>query len=145
MDLDLLVTNKLNENRPQISNNNLREPLLNEINKKEKTEEIKLIKTEKEKKKNTILDEKLGDILENTSLTVANFWDNYKIKMLESKYELENNNINFKEENKDKISHILNIHITGLFNYLRDDNNIIYLGIFLIFISVLIYIFNIIR
>ena len=145
MDLDLLITNKLIENRPQISNNNLREPLLKEIKKKEKNEEIKLIKTEKEKNKNTILDEKLGDILENTSLTVANFWDNYKIKMLESKYELENNNINFKEENKDKISHILNIHITGLFNYLRDDNNIIYLGIFLIFISVLIYIFNIIR
>mgnify|MGYP006108857539 CR=1 FL=1 len=143
--MDLLDTNKLIETRPQLSNNNLREPLLKEIKHKEKNEEIKLIKTEKEEKKNTILDEKLGDILEKTSLTVANFWDNYKIKMLESKYDLENNNINFKKEDKDKISHILNIHINGLFNYLRDDNNIIYLGIFLIFISVLIYIFNIIR
>ena len=92
-----------------------------------------------------ILDEKVSDILEKTSETVANFWDDYKVKMLESKYELETNNTNFKEEDKSKFSHILNIHLMGLFNYLRDNDNIIYLGIFLVFISVLLYIFNIIR
>ena len=108
-------------------------------------EEINIKKRIKKEDSKSIFDEKLSDILEKTSDTVANFWDDYKVKMLESKYNLETNNTNFKEENKSKFSHILNIHLTGLFNYLRDNDNIIYLGIFLVFISVLLYIFNIIR
>ena len=65
--------------------------------------------------------------------------------MLESKYELETNNTEFKEEDRNKLSHILNIHASGLFNYMRDNDNIIYLGIFIVFIAVLLYILNIIR
>ena len=130
-----------NENRPQISfevDQHSDEKLLKE------NEEINVKKKIINENQKTILDEKLGDILEKTSETVANFWDDYKVKMLESKYELETNNTNLKEEDKSKISHILNIHVMGLFNYLRDNDNIIYLGIFIVFISVLLYIFNII-
>lgn len=129
-----------NENRPHISfssNTDIQNSLLNE---KEQLNVMK--KTEVENK--TIFDEKLGDILEKTTNTVGNFWEDYKVKMLESKYELENNK-EITEEEKNKYSHILNIHIKGLFNYLRDNDNVIYMGIFLIFISVVIYIFNIIR
>ena len=130
-----------NENRPQISfevDQHSDGQLLKE------NEEINVKKKIVNKNKKTILDEKLGDILEKTSETVANFWDDYKVKMLESKYELETNNTNFKTEDRSKISHILNIHVMGLFNYLKDNDNIIYLGIFIVFISVLLYIFNII-
>tara|TARA_Y100001980_G_C14555862_1_gene345467 strand:- start:7078 stop:7539 length:462 start_codon:yes stop_codon:yes gene_type:complete len=130
-----------NENRPQISfevDQHSDDKLLKE------NEEINVKKKIVKENQKTILDEKLGDILEKTSETVANFWDDYKVKMLETKYELETNNTNFKKEDKSKMSHILNIHVMGLFNYLRDNDNIIYLGIFIVFISVLLYIFNII-
>ena len=30
------------------------------------------------------------------------------------------------EEDRNKLSHILNIHASGLFNYMRDNDNIIY-------------------
>tara|TARA_B100001094_G_scaffold332913_1_gene407272 strand:+ start:1136 stop:1594 length:459 start_codon:yes stop_codon:yes gene_type:complete len=143
---DILLNDKLNEsnneNRPQISFNTD----LHSNNKLlEENEEINIKKKIKQENNKTILDEKLGDILEKTSDTVANFWDDYKIKMLESKYELETNNNEFKEEDRDKLSHTLNIHAIGLFNYLRENDNIIYLGIFIVFIAVLLYIFNIIR
>tara|TARA_A100001037_G_C15054099_1_gene591517 strand:+ start:632 stop:1093 length:462 start_codon:yes stop_codon:yes gene_type:complete len=130
-----------NENRPQISfevDQHSDDKLLKE------NEEINVKKKIVKENQKTILDEKLGDILEKTSETVANFWDDYKVKMLETKYELETNNTNFKTEDRSKISHILNIHVMGLFNYLKDNDNIIYLGIFIVFISVLLYIFNII-
>ena len=130
-----------NENRPQISfevDQHSDDKLLKE------NEEINVKKKIVKENQKTILDEKLGDILEKTSETVANFWDDYKVKMLETKYDLETNNTNFKKEDKSKMSHILNIHVMGLFNYLRDNDNIIYLGIFIVFISVLLYIFNII-
>tara|TARA_Y100001958_G_C21124471_1_gene467612 strand:- start:53 stop:508 length:456 start_codon:yes stop_codon:yes gene_type:complete len=129
-----------NENRPHVSFSNNTEIKNSLLNEKEQLNIIK--KTTRENK--TILDEKLGDILEKTTHTVANFWEDYKVKMLESKYELENNK-EITEEEKNKYSHILHIHTKGLFNYLRDNDNVIYLGIFLIFISVVIYIFNIIR
>ena len=130
-----------NENRPQITfevDQHSDDKLLKE------NEEINVKKKIVKENQKTILDEKLGDILEKTSETVANFWDDYKVKMLETKYELETNNTNFKTEDRSKISHILNIHVMGLFNYLKDNDNIIYLGIFIVFISVLLYIFNII-
>tara|TARA_Y100001958_G_C21235833_1_gene562228 strand:- start:2477 stop:2935 length:459 start_codon:yes stop_codon:yes gene_type:complete len=143
---DILLNERLNEynneNRPQIS---FETDLHSEEKLLEENEEINIKKKIKNENNKTILDEKLGDILEKTTETVANFWDDYKVKMLESKYELETNNTEFKEEDRDKFSHILNIHAIGLFNYLRDNDNIIYLGIFIVFIAVLLYIFNIIR
>lgn len=143
---DILLNDRLNEvnneNRPQISFDT---DLHSEEKLLEENEEINIKKKYKNENNKTILDEKLGDILEKTTETVANFWDDYKIKMLESKYELETNNAEFKEEDRDKFSHTLNIHAIGLFNYLRDNDNIIYLGIFIVFIAVLLYIFNIIR
>ncbi|MBH10067.1 MAG: hypothetical protein CMG74_06920 [Candidatus Marinimicrobia bacterium] len=144
---DILLDDKVNEfnnneNRPQISFDidlHKDDILLKE------NEEINIKKKIVNENQKTILDEKLGDILEKTSETVSNFLSDYKVKMLESKYELETNNTNLKEEDKSKIPHILNIHVMGLFNYLKDNDNIIYLGIFIVFISVLLYIFNIIR
>ena len=143
---DILLDDKVNEfnnneNRPQISFDidlHKDDILLKE------NEEINIKKKIVNENQKTILDEKLGDILEKTSETVSNFLSDYKVKMLESKYELETNNTNLKEEDKSKISHILNIHVMGLFNYLKDNDNIIYLGIFIVFISVLLYILNII-
>ena len=131
-----------NENRPQISFDT---DLHSSGKLLEENEEINVKKKIKQEKNKTILDEKLGDILEKTTETVANFWDDYKVKMLQSKYELETNNTEFKEEDRNKLSHILNIHASGLFNYMRDNDNIIYLGIFIVFIAVLLYILNIIR
>ena len=131
-----------NENRPQISFDT---DLHSSGKLLEENEEINVKKKIKQEKNKTILDEKLGDILEKTTETVANFWDDYKVKMLQSKYELETNNTEFKEEDRNKLSHILNIHTSGLFNYMRDNDNIIYLGIFIVFIAVLLYILNIIR
>lgn len=144
MNIDLLDTNEFTlekDDRPHLSGVNLdmREPLLKE------KEEINFIKKKiSDEKIHTIFDEKLSTILEKTSNTVSNFWDDYKVNMLESKYEIENYK-NFKEEDRNSISHTLHIHLNGLIHYLRKNDNVIYLGIFLVFISVLIYVFNIIR
>ena len=81
---EILLDNKIskfnnNENRPQISyeiDHHSDSQLLKE------NEEINIKKKIKQDDSKSILDEKVSDILEKTSETVSNFWDDYKVKML---------------------------------------------------------------
>ena len=115
------------------------------IYKDEEEKTIKRIKKnrdEEEKIKKTIMDMTLKDILSKTSDTTSNFLEDYKIKLVEAKYEYEKKN-KVENDTKTSISNFLTIHSLALVKYMKENDNIIYIGIFLIFISVIIYIFNI--
>tara|TARA_B100001123_G_C14755769_1_gene806754 strand:- start:49 stop:534 length:486 start_codon:yes stop_codon:yes gene_type:complete len=112
-----------------------------------KTENEKAIfairKSEKEQidSKKTIMDMPLKDIIEKTSEVTGNFWDDYKVKLSE---------IEINEKLKDKDYHkswasIIKIHTLAMVEYLKNDNNCLYIGILLVIISVIIYLFNITR
>mgnify|MGYP001398253318 FL=1 len=132
-----------NDNRPQISTDFNRQHN-NILHKKEEDSIIKKIKKKEieiEKNKKTIMDMQLKDIINKTTETTANFWEDYKIKLVESKHNY-NNKYNLDEENTN-ISSFLMIHILAFTEYMKENNNILYIGIFIIIISIIIYIFNI--
>ena len=112
-----------------------------------KTENEKAIfairKSEQEQidSKKTIMDMPLKDIIEKTSEVTENFWDDYKVKLSE---------IEINEKLKDKDYHkswasIIKIHILAMVEYLKNDNHGLYIGILLVIISLIIYLFNITR
>ena len=97
----------------------------------------KIRKNEKEIEKNrkTIMDTELKDILGKTSETVSNFWDDYKIKLVEA-------DINFKSKladpkKKSTFTDIIQTHLIAFVNYMNEDSNMIYIGIFISIIGIL--------
>lgn len=94
-----------------------------------------------EKQKTTIMDMPLKDIFQKTSETTNNFMEDYNIKLIEAKYNYENKYGKFK----DKISwtDFITIHSLAFVEYMKEGDHALYIGILLVFISVIIYIFNI--
>ena len=90
-------------------------------------------------KHTTIIDMTMKDIIENTSQCLNDFSTEYS-KML-YKVDLELNN------SGDEGGFISNIkrHIMAFMMYLNKENNILYIGIILLIISIIIYFINIIR
>ena len=86
----------------------------------------------------TILDEPLGNILDKTLNFLVHSFDSYTEKVYEAEL-MENVN------DKDNKSYIrFKIHFMAIILFARDDNNIIYIGFFMIFLSIIIYFINII-
>lgn len=94
-----------------------------------------------EKQKKTIMDMPLKDIFQKTSETTDNFMEDYNLKLIEAKYNYENKYGKFK----DKISwtDFITIHGLAFVEYMKEGDHTLYIGILLVFISVIIYIFNI--
>ena len=97
----------------------------------------KIRKNEKEIEENrkTIMNTELKDILGKTSETVSNFWDDYKIKLVEA-------DINFKSklsmpDKKPTLTNIIQTHLIAFVNYMNEDSNMIYIGIFISIIGLL--------
>ena len=91
------------------------------------------------KPKKTILNMNISEIFDKTSNVFNNFSKEYKFELLK----LYNEN---KETNSDKeqsFFSIIKMHILAFINYLKTYNTIVYLGILIVFISIIIYIFNI--
>ena len=82
------------------------------------------------KKKKNILDMSLNEIIHNTINFIDNFQSDYSSKV----YEYEN--ITDKKNNIIK-------YLTAFGLYIRENDNIIYLGIILIILSFIIYLFSI--
>jgi hypothetical protein len=131
------------DNRPQIGEDYDRN-LNNVLVKKEEEKIIKEYeKSEKreEKIKKTIMDMPLKDIFQRTSETTDNFMEDYNIKLIEAKYNYENkygkfdDNINW--------TNFISIHSLAFVEYMKEGDHTLYIGILLVFISVIIYIFNI--
>ena len=131
------------ESRPQISNNSTFQHS-NELSKNEEESIIKHInknETQKEKDRKTILDMSLKNIIGKTSQVTADFFDDYNIKLIESKYLYEKKYGEFK----DKISwtEFFSVHSLAFIEYMKENDNILYIGILLVIIAVILYIFNI--
>lgn len=99
----------------------------------------KLIEEHYKKKKETILDKSLGEVMKNTANFFNNSFYSFSDKLLEAEAILRLNEDNYS------FTSLLQKYITALVLFIRDDENIIYLGIIMIILSVLICFFNISR
>ena len=84
----------------------------------------------------------LKDIISKTTETTANFWEDYKIKLVETKYHYDKK-YNLDTDKKTTWSDFFMIHALAFVEYMKEYDHVLYIGIFLGIISVIIYIFNI--
>lgn len=94
-----------------------------------------------EKQKKTIMDMPLKEIFQKTSETTDNFMEDYNLKLIEAKYNYENKYGKFKD--KINWTDFITIHGLAFVEYMKEGDHTLYIGILLVFISVIIYIFNI--
>ena len=133
------------DNRPQISLDNTSLDFGKIIHKKETEKIIRTLKNDEdkeEKEKETILDMQLKDIIGKTTETTANFWEDFKIKLVEAKH-IYMKKYELNEDYVMTFSDLLSVNILAFMEYMKDNDNILYIGIFLLIISVILYIFNI--
>ena len=130
-----------NDNRPQIASefNRNTNNLLHKVEEEKVIKRIKASREEKEKNRNTIMDMPLKDIISKTSETADSFWEDYNIKLIETKYHYEKNNT----VKDNSWSDFFTIHSLAFVEYMKEKNNVLYIGILFGIISVIIYIFNI--
>ena len=132
------------DNRPSISGINTSLDYNRIIHKDQEEKVIKKIRKseEEEKDKKTIMDMPLKDIISKTTETTANFWEDYKIKLVETKYHYDKK-YNLDTDKKTTWSDFFMIHALAFVEYMKEYDHVLYIGIFLGIISVIIYIFNI--
>ena len=94
---------------------------------------------EKESERKTIMDMPLKDIISKTTKTTADFLTDYNIKLIEAKHHYEKR----YELTTDTMgmSDFFTIHSLAFVEYMKDNDNMIYLGVFFAIISVIIYLF----
>ena len=115
------------DNRPQIA-----QPIVERFNKHLTNSEIAYINRiyhkDNDVKKDTIMDLKLGEIMNNT----ANF---FNVFLHEYSHKIYDTELQYTNKNDDKnIVNSLKIYIISFVRYVTESDNIIYLGIILIFI-----------
>ena len=100
---------------------------------------LKKNEEEKENSRKTIMDMKLKDIISKTTKTTADFLMDYNIKLIEAKHHYEKR----YELTSDTmgISDFFTIHSLAFVEYMKDGDHTLYLGIFCVFVSVIIYLF----
>tara|TARA_Y100000996_G_C22251003_1_gene531833 strand:- start:109 stop:501 length:393 start_codon:yes stop_codon:yes gene_type:complete len=95
-----------------------------------------LVKKDEPKKEKTVMDLKLNEIFENLVNVIADFQKEYSNKVYEIELEYKINEIDGAYNNIKK-------YIFAFFLYLGDKDNLLYIGILLIIISIILYFFNI--
>ena len=127
-----------NNDTPQHGNLKASESISN-LNSNEFQKLNKLIQKERNKKNVTILDMRLGDVINNTINFLSNSVNKYHTKLMEAEFTqtLYTTDNNFLME--------LQKHLMAIVFFIRDEDNIIYIGILMIIFSVLICFFNISR
>ena len=131
--------------RPSISGINTSLDYNRIIHKNQEEKVIKKIREteeEEEKGRKTIMDMPLKDIISKTTETTSNFWEDYKIKLVETKYHYDKK-YNLDTDKKTTWSDFFMIHALAFVEYMKEYDHVLYIGIFLGIISVIIYIFNI--
>ena len=106
----------------------------------EKAKVDNIVKEEYSKSNKTILDENLGDILDKTFNFLGNFLVEYK-----EKYDYADALLNIDVDEVNKMSNIILLHLTTISLMIRESDNIIYIGILFVLLSIIIYFFNISR
>tara|TARA_B100001248_G_C27358370_1_gene445049 strand:- start:156 stop:614 length:459 start_codon:yes stop_codon:yes gene_type:complete len=125
--------------RPQEGRNSIIKGTIDGLELHEYSSVNKILQEYYNKKEKTIMDKTLGEILNNTTNFFNNSFYSYSNKLLEAEALLRITEDNYS------ISTSLYKYITALVLFIRDDDNIIYLGILMIILAVLICFFNISR
>jgi len=125
--------------RPQEGRHSIIKSSIDNLNDHEFQKMNRIIDEEYNKKQKNILDKPFGEVINNTVNFFGNSVDIYYSKVLEAEfsqklYDTENSYL-------DK----LQTYLIVLVLFIRDEDNVIYLGIILIILSVLISFFNISR
>lgn len=132
-------TIKTSSSLPQINRSNAVRASLDALNTVEYAKMNRILKEEYDKKQASILDKPLGEILNNTVNFFGNSYNSYSDKYLEAKFSRP------LYETEDPNLHQFQLHLIALALFIRDDENIIYLGIIMIIIAFLICFINITR
>ena len=86
----------------------------------------------------TIFDQPLGEVMNNTIYFFGNSFTSYYSKLMEAEFM-------YKLQGESSYVDRIKIHLLALSLFIRDNDNIIYLGILMVILSVLICFFNISR
>jgi hypothetical protein len=130
------------DSRPQISSDEYNRTINDALSKREEEKIIKEYeKNESNNENPTIMDMPLKDIFKKTSETTENFMEDFNIKLIESKnnYEKKYGDLNDKVNWTD----FLSIHSLAFVEYMKEKDHVLYIGILLVFISVILSIFSI--
>jgi hypothetical protein len=128
------------ETRPQMSAAGLSQhnKHLSQLSNHELHQMKSLHQKDHRKEVRTVLDEPLGDILDKTINFLVHSIDSYTGKIYESE-------LMTKVHSEDKGYYTrFKVHLMAMVLFIRDDQNIIYIGFFMIFLSIIIYFINII-
>ena len=125
--------------RPQEGRNEIAMSSLDSLNTSELNKINRIIDQEHNKKQETILDKPFGEVINNTVNFFGNSFDAYQTKLIEA--EFTRNLYDTEHPYLDKLQK----HLIAIVLFIRDEDNVIYLGIIMIILSVLICFFNISR
>ena len=134
-----LDASNANQSIPQLGRSNVVRASLDALNTVEYAKMNRILKEEYDKKQASILDKPLGEILTNTVNFFGNSYNSYSDKYLEAKFSRP------LYETEDPNLHQFQLHLMAIALFIRDDENIIYLGIIMIIIAFLICFINITR
>ena len=112
---------------------------LDNLNSQELNKMNRIIDQEHNKKGETILDKPFGEVINNTVNFFGNSFEAYQTKLIEA--EFSRNLYDTEHPYLDKLQK----HLIAIVLFIRDEDNVIYLGIIMIILSVLICFFNISR
>lgn len=138
---DLIINKEIRninyENRPQDSSNTVFNENFKDLSNHDLHRIKKYIDKEKNTNKKTILDQTLAEIMDKTINFISFSHEGYikalyKAEILEDVY-----------DNDKNIYQIIKVHLIALSFFIREDKNITYIGIILIFVSIILYLMNI--
>ena len=125
--------------RPQEGRSNIVRASLDALNRTEYQKMNRIIQQEYDVKQATILDQTLGQIINNTVNFFGNSMNLYHDKYLEAEFGQKIYKTEYTTMDK------LQTHLIATSLFVRDSDNIIYLGIIMILLSVLMTFFNLSR
>lgn len=130
---------KSNAHAPQLGRSNELKMALDSLGVQEEKKLNRIIEDHYKEKNKSILDKSLGEVINNTVNFFSNSLESYSLKLVESEalLRLHNKEYGFLTS--------MQKYVMALILFIRDDENVIYLGIILVTLSFLICFLNISR
>lgn len=144
MELDFSVDTetgetKIGSSRPQQGRSGVVRASIDALDKVEYSKMNRIIEQEYRKKQKSIMDKPLGDVISNTVNFFGSSLDSYSEKLMEASF------TNKIYESDNEVLNTIQLHLIAISLFIRDDENVIYLGIIMIILSFLICLINITR
>jgi len=141
--LDILVNSHMRditrETRPQMSSAGLEvnNKHFRDLSNHELHQVKKMYEKDHTKKSRTILDENLGDIMDKCINFLTYSFDGYSKKYYEAEM------MEDVYDNDKSTYEMIKVHLIAMVMFIKDDSNILYIGILLVFLSMILYLVNI--